>query len=246
MTILHDHIDNDGRDKGNQSNRTVLLRQHADQYGHVSFTCAAMTIDDAVLIDSRDSGKARKFTLTAKEADAFVEQWTMFKADVQAAKNAARAEDEAATEHAFALARAMRDRLGEVGTLEFRKLADYDEPVYTVRLPALTWTYYKSIGGDHIYTGKGLLEAVKAALVYLNDHLAWLKKKRGTWGDAQEKQDTYERWITVWHKHKDELADLADITFGEAAPEPEPQANTVNTTISFAIDGMPFTAPTNS
>lgn len=201
MTILHNHIDDDAGDY-NESNRVVLLHQHAGGYDPASFTTAKFDVHEATISKMRTSGKPKTLKLTVVEADAFVAAWTQFKADLEAAKAAKVAQQETDLEAAMTLAKEMKEHLGDLGTLEIHVDRKNEQPVYSVSLPALGWKYYAANGtGYRISNGTALLKAVKEALEQIASHIGTLKgtseyQREHSWD--REARERNERWIAVW------------------------------------------------
>lgn len=239
MTILHNHISTELRDDSN-NNRTVLLHQHAGEYGgEVSFTTAHFAPNATILTrqsanDGHKPRKPRVMRLSTAELDALVTAYTQFKADCEAAKIAAQQADDAAHAAALGLARDMRDRLGDFGTVEIRKVkteTSYAENVFTVGIPELNWTYYKPYGGNHIYTGAGLYDAVKSALSRAYHHILDLESVphdlRSGWDVNREK---FEGQIAAWHEHQDFFKSLYDAKNNEDEEAETPATFTVELT----------------
>jgi len=203
MTILHNSINGDS--EYNTSDRTVLLHQHAVEES-ARFTTAHFDRTDVHLVQMRPDGKAKHLTLTPEEADALVAAYSQFKLDVEAAKLAAIQANDEAVARAGWLAREMRDRLGDFGTVEIKKPRGADEDVYTLSIPALNWTWRGPFGSDLVYTDTdtgleaAMLDALRKVHGYVEDLEAIKPEFRAaSWGS---KTSQYESHIFVWHEHE--------------------------------------------
>jgi hypothetical protein len=191
MTILHNSIDSSTEDY-NESNRKVLLHQHADSYS-IAFTTASFTASSVKITRMDADSKPKTMRLSDIEVKALIVAWTAFKADIEQGTT------EIIVNH-----------------------GQFDHDTYKVSLPSLNWGYYSHQGtGYTIHSGTVLLEAIRKALGHIETEIrvAKVSSARPTW--PSDFKTKYEGYIAAWDAAHDWLEEIKAEHFPKAKEEEE-------------------------